>query len=59
MIVINPNPKNINHAIQTLSTAIASELYDLDIFYNTRGEIESVGTTTDKPKTPVAILQSC
>ena len=45
MIVINPNPQNINHAIRTLSTAIADELFDLDIRYNTRNEIESIGPT--------------
>ena len=45
MIVINPNPENINHAIRTLSTAIADELFDLDIKYNTRNEIESIGPT--------------
>ena len=51
-MIINPNPKNINHAIQTLSQIIDKEFNDLNLITNPKTDIKNIGSGSlvDFPK---------
>lgn len=43
-MIINPNPKNINHAIQALSQIIVEEFNDLNLTTNPNTDITNIGS---------------
>lgn len=46
-MIINTNPKNINHAIQALSEIIVSEFSDLNITTNQNNQITNIGGSSN------------
>lgn len=51
-MIINPNPKNINHAIQALSQIIVEEFNDLNLTTNPNTDITNIGSgnVVDSPQ---------